>query len=136
MMNDYLKEGLLGLLGYLVIMGLLGGLLVVFFLFVVGPCVKDGAEVVSAYKPSTFVRVTWNSSSGSSKTMVIHNEYKRPLKMRLDYVEKGIIWNSNKSVNFTIEGNSRVTITRDFKQGEPFSILIDGDTSPIKGTVP
>ena len=135
-MKDYLKEGLLGITMYLVVMGLFCGLFVVFFLFVLGPCVKDGVEVVSAYSPKTFVRVTWKTSSGSSKTMVIDNNYKRPLKMRLDYVEKGVIWNSNKSVSFTIEGNQRVTITRDFKQGEPFTILIDGDTSSITGTVP
>ncbi len=105
---------------------------VAFFVFLA----FGGYKVVSEEFPSTFVRVTWELGQGSSKTMKVQNNTTKTLKMRLDYVEKGIIWDSHKTVDLTVSPSNSTRIAKDFKKGEQYSLFISGDSTPIRGTVP
>lgn len=107
----------------------------VFTLLFVGFLLTKGCDAVTEINPNLVVRITWDLGRGSSKTMNIHNEGNKYLEMRLDYVEKGLIFDSHKTINFVAHPGIN-SFTKDYKPGETYSLLISGASSPITGTVP
>ena len=107
----------------------------VFTLLFVGLLLTKGCDAVTEVNPNLVIRITWSFGGGSSKTMNIHNEGNKELRMRLDYVEKGLIFDSRKTINFVAHPGIN-SFTKDFKPGETYSLLISGASSPITGTIP
>ncbi len=128
---------------------ILGGILGLFiavacfvFLFILilggfGSCAKEGLDLAATVTPSTFVRVTWESSTGGTKKMTVHNYATKELKMRVDYETKGFLWmKSNKSLDISLKAGYMYTLPQKFDPGDRYSILVDGASDPITGTVP
>lgn len=132
-----MKELLGGILLWCIGMAIFFGLFILFFVFVLGPCTKSGLDIASSVTPSTFVSVTWESSTGGTKKMTVHNYATKELKMRVDYETNGFLWMKSKNnFDFSLKPNYMYTLPVQFDPGDHYSILIDGDSSPITGAVP